>query len=141
MKRLLLLVAAAAFAACGNNPRKTVADRQQDDCVEVLSFYGAKRSATCIAIETGVKEVVETDFAGQVGAGEVYFRIIDIAKPENEALADRYEVTWSALLLNKWRDGKETVTDLTQFAFANARTNPEQFKAELCAEIRKQLGE
>ncbi|MFR9248693.1 MAG: hypothetical protein ACLVK4_01765 [Alistipes shahii] len=40
MKRLLLLVAAAAFAACGNNPRKTVADRQQDDCVEVLCFYG-----------------------------------------------------------------------------------------------------
>ena len=141
MKRLLLLVAAAAFAACGNNPRKTVADRQQDDCVEVLCFYGAKRCATCIAIETGVKEVVETDFAGQVGAGEVYFRIIDIVKPENEALADRYEVTWSALLLNKWRDGKETVTDLPQFAFANARTNPEQFKAELCAEIRKQLGE
>lgn len=101
MKRLLLLVAAAAFAACGNNPRKTVADRQQDDCVEVLCFYGAKRCATCIAIETGVKEVVETDFAGQVGAGEVYFRIIDIVKPENEALADRYEVTWSALLLNK----------------------------------------
>ena len=105
----MLLVAAAAFAACGNNPRKTVADRQQDDCVEVLCFYGAKRCATCIAIETGVKEVVETDFAGQVGAGEVYFRIIDIVKPENEALADRYEVTWSALLLNKWRDGKGSV--------------------------------
>ena len=88
-----------------------------------------------------MKEVAETDFAGQVGAGEVYFRITDIAKPENETLADRNEVTWSALMLNKWRDGKETVTDLTQFAFANARTNPEQFKAELCAEIRKQLGE
>ena len=80
-----------------------------------------------MAIETGVKEVLETDFAGQVGAGE------------NGALADKYEVTWSALLLNKWRDGKETVTDLTRFAFANARTNPERFKAELCAEIRKQL--
>ena len=92
-----------------------------------------------MAIETGVKEDIETDFAGQVGAGEVRFRIIDVAKPENGALADRYEVTWSALLLNKWRDGKETVTDLTSFAFANARTNPERFKAELCAEIRKQL--
>ena len=54
-------------------------------------------------------------------------------------MADKYEVAWSALLLNKWRDGKETVTDLTRFAFANARTNPERFKAELCAEIRKQL--
>ena len=142
MKRLLLLAAAAAFVACGQGPAgKTAADRPQDDCVEVLCFPGAKRCATCIAIETGVKEVLETDFAGQVGAGEVRFRIIDIAKPENEALADRYEVTWSALLLNKWREGKETVTDLTSFAFANARTNPEQFKAELCAEIRKQLGE
>jgi len=89
-----------------------------------------------MAIETGVKEVLETDFAGQVGAGEVRFRIIDVAKPENGALADKYEVAW---LLNKWRDGKETVTDLTRFAFANARTNPERFKAELCAEIRKQL--
>ena len=104
MKRLLLFAAAAAFVACGQGPAgKTAADRPQDDCVEVLCFHGAKRCATCIAIETGVKEVLETDFAGQVG--------------------------------------KETVTDLTSFAFANARTNPEQFKAELCAEIRKQLGE
>lgn len=39
-------------------------------------------------------------------------------------MADRYEVAWSALLLNKWRDGKETVTDLTRFAFANARGKP-----------------
>ena len=140
MKRLLLFAAAAAFVACGQGPAgKTAADRPQDDCVEVLCFYGAKRCATCIAIETGVKEVLETDFAGQVGAGEVRFRIIDAAKPENGALADKYEVAWSALLLNKWRDGKETVTDLTRFAFANARTNPERFKAELCAEIRKQL--
>lgn len=100
---------------------------------------GQNCCATCIAIETGVKEVLETDFAGQIGGGEVRFRIIDAAKPENGALADRYEVAWSALLLNKWRDGKETVTDLTRFAFANARTNPERFKAELCAEIRKQL--
>ena len=81
-----------------------------------------------MAIETGVKEVLETDFAGQIGAGEVRFRIIDVAKLENGALADKYEVAWSALLLNKWRDGKETVTDLTRFAFANARTNPEQIQ-------------
>ena len=50
-----------------------------------------------MAIETGVKEVLETDFAGQIGAGEVRFRIIDVAKLENGALADKYEVAWSAL--------------------------------------------
>ncbi len=138
-KTLLIVLAAVGLSACGNNPRKTTADMPQSDCVEVLCFHGAKRCATCIAIENGVKEVIETDFAGQVSAGEVRFRIIDIAKPENEALADKYEVTWSSLLLNRWRDGQETVTDLTKFAFANARTNPEKFKAELHAEIQKQL--
>lgn len=82
MKRLLLFAAAAAFVACGQGPAgKTAADRPQDDCVKCFVSTG-ERCATCIAIETGVKEV-ETDFAGQVGAGEVRFRIIDAAKPEN----------------------------------------------------------
>ena len=56
-------------------------------------------------------------------------------------MADKYEVAWSSLLLNRWRDGRETVTDLTKFAFANVRTNPKKFKAELRAEIQRQIDE
>lgn len=77
MKRLLLLVAAAAFAACGNNPRKTVADRQQDDCVEVLCFYGAKRCATCIAIVVIVAWLLAYSVAG---LGAFYNRMQAIQK-------------------------------------------------------------
>lgn len=36
---------------------------------------------------------------------------------------------------------KERVRNLTQFAFANARTNPDKFKAGLKAEIEKLLAE
>ena len=107
----------------------------------IASTCSASTARTCIAIENGVKEVIETDFAAQVAAGEVRFRMIDIAKSENEALADKYEVAWSSLLLNRWRDGRETVTDLTKFAFANVRTNPKKFKAELRAEIQRQIDE
>ena len=142
MRKILLIVPAViGLSACGNNSRNTPTDTPQSDCVEVLCFHGAKRCATCIAIEKGVKEVIETDFAAQVAAGEVRFRMIDIAKSENEALADKYEVAWSSLLLNRWRDGRETVTDLTKFAFANVRTNPKKFKAELRAEIQRQIDE
>ena len=138
---VMTLPAVIGLSACGNNSRNTPTDTPQSDCVEVLCFHGAKRCATCIAIENGVKEVIETDFAAQVAAGEVRFRMIDIAKSENEALADKYEVAWSSLLLNRWRDGRETVTDLTKFAFANVRTNPKKFKAELRAEIQRQIDE
>lgn len=140
-KILFAMLALAGLVACGNNSPKAVAETAQRDGVEVLCFHGAKRCATCIAVEKGAKEVVETDFAGQIKDGEVNFRIIDITKPENVALADKYEITWSAILVIKRQDGKETITDLTKFAFANARTNPDKFKAELKAEIAKLLKE
>lgn len=132
-------MAAAVMSACGSMQRNSIVDMPQSDGVGILCFHGAKRCATCLAIEDGIKELLETDFAAQIASGELRFRIVDIAKPENEPLADRYEVSWSALLLCQWRDGVESVTDLTKQAFADARANPEKFKAELQAEIRKQL--
>lgn len=129
------------LAACGNNPRKTTASDPQSDGVEVLCFHGAQRCTTCIAIENGAKEVVETQFADLIEEGKVRFQIIDLTQSEGEALAERYEVTWSSLFVNKWQDGKETVNNLTEFAFATARSNPAKFKAELKTEIEKLLAE
>ena len=58
MRKILLIVPAViGLSACGNNSRNTPTDTPQRDCVEVLCFHGAKRCATCIAIENGVKEV------------------------------------------------------------------------------------
>lgn len=138
MKRLLLLTAAAAFVACGQNPAGNSGDSiRSSDGVEVLSFHAKKRCPTCIAIEILTREVVEADFAAQLADSSLVFREVNIS--EEEALADKYEVTWSSLLVIRHLKGAERVTDLTKFAFANARTNPEKFKAELRAAIRKQL--
>lgn len=138
---LVAVLAAVVLVACGNNPRKTATSDPQSDGVEVLCFHGAKRCVTCTAIENGAKEVAETCFAGQIEAGDMSFRIIDITQPENAALAEKYEIAWSSILLVRRRDGRETVNDLTQFAFANARTNPDKFKAELKTAIEKLLAE
>lgn len=140
MKKLLLLLAVAAFVACGQNPGPKSAEPASPSCgVEVLSFHTRQRCPTCVAIEKLTREVVETDFAAQLANGTLVFRVVDIS--QNEALADKYEITWSSLLVNGHKDGAERVNDLTKFAFANARTNPDKFKAELKTEIAKLLGE
>lgn len=140
MKKLLVMLFSAAFVACGQQPKS--ADSGQESIrngVEVISFHAKKRCPTCIAIERLTREVIESEFAAQLADSTLVLRIVDIT--DNGELADRYEVTWSSLLVNRHDDGQESVNDLTQFAFANARTNPEKFKAGLKAEIEKLLAE
>ena len=54
--------------------------------------------------------------------------MIDISKKENGQIADKYEVTWSSLFVNGWKDGKENVNNMTEFSFSNARKSPDKFK-------------
>lgn len=94
-----------------------------------------------MAIENNAAETVETLFADEVETGTVIFRSVDISAPENERLADDYEVAWSSLFVNRWRDGKETRENLTEFAFANARTAPDAFRNGLAKKITNALND
>lgn len=90
-----------------------------------------------MAIEQRMKETLEEQFADELKDGTLVSRVIDISQPENEALADKYQVTRSSLYLCRWKDGKETSENLTELAFGNARKAPEAFKAGLAARIRE----
>lgn len=125
--------------ACGNNNSnndKAKGEEPKRDCVEVLYFHGKQRCATCMAIEKNAKEAVEAQFAEELKNGTVVFKSIDISKDENEKIAAKYEVTWSSLIISRWKDGKESCENLTEFAFANARTAPDAFKSWVADKIR-----
>lgn len=140
MKKALIAAFAALFVACGHTPGNGNAARPaMADGVEVLSFHTKKRCPTCVAIERLTREVVETDFAAALADGSLRLRVACIA--EEEALADKYEVVWSSLLVVRCADGEERVSDLTQLAFATARTDSARFRAALKAEIEKLLAE
>lgn len=81
------------------------------------------------------KEAVEAQFEEQLKNGSLVFKTIDISKEENEAIADKYEVTWSSLFLVRYQSGKESAENLTKYAFANARTAPDTFKQGLTEKI------
>lgn len=126
--------------ACGGGNSKTQKNNDADntkDRIEVLYFHGKQRCATCMAIEQRTRETLEEQFADEMKAGTLLFRVVDISQPENEALADKYEVTWSSLFVCRWKGGRETPENLTEFAFGNARTAPDVFKTGLAARIRE----
>ncbi|MDD3406242.1 MAG: nitrophenyl compound nitroreductase subunit ArsF family protein [Paludibacteraceae bacterium] len=138
MKKLLLLLAIiSSFVACGNAQKQTetAATKINDNSLDVLYFHGKQRCITCRAIETLTKEVLDADFAEVQKSGKVIFKIIDISQKENEAIADKYEVTWSSLILDK--GGK--VVNLTDMGFSYAKNQPDVFKSKLKEEIAKLL--
>ena len=82
-----------------------------------------------MAIEKNAKEAVEAAFADELKNGTLVFR----------AIAEKYEVTWSSLFISKWKAGKETYENLTEYAFANARTAPATFKNGVAEKVRTLL--
>lgn len=115
------------------------AQQKSNDYVEVLYFHGMQRCMTCRAIEKYAKEVVYTDFAREVKAGKVRFKVVDISTAEGENIANNYRVTWSSLFVNDWKKGKENRHDLTAMGFKNARQQTDVFKKELRKQITSLL--
>lgn len=131
-KVLFILMAIVALTSCGNNQTanaQTSSKATQKEYVEVLYFHGKQRCVTCNAIEKLTKEVIDKDFAQQLKDGKIIFKVIDISTKEGEKIADKYEVTWSSLYINKWKDGKEVKNNMTDFGFSYAKSSPDVFKA------------
>ena len=127
-----------ACAAHHAGDSATVADSVKCDSVCVMVFHGVKQCQTCEAIKLNSREVVEQAFAGR----NVSFQIIDFSKDENKAIAEKYEVAWTSLILvGKNADGSEVVNNLSTMAIKekNAREKTAEFRAALTDEIGKML--
>lgn len=154
MKKLIffLFVLLLGATACTNHKQENATTSTIDstlhvqnavtpprDVVQVLYFHGKQRCLTCNAIEKEVKHLLTSEFSTELNNKAIDFRIIDISKPENEQLVNRYEISWSSLLINDWSNGTEIVNNLTEFAFAKARNNPEEFRKQLTTKISESL--
>jgi ABC-type glycerol-3-phosphate transport system substrate-binding protein len=124
MKKItFILTIALALAGCNQTAKKadssSAAETTADaNTVNVYYFHGKQRCATCIAVGDVAKATVEKSFAGNK---KVVFTEINVSDKTNEALAEKYEVTWNALIIAKGEDS----VDITQQAFASALENPQ----------------
>ena len=140
-KDLLMIALCMGLVACGNSNVKSEpkADTQtKADVVEVLYFHSKQRCASCITIEKHTKELVDSAYAEELKNGKLVFKSVDITKEED--LAERYGVSWSSLIFVDYdKSGNESVANLTEFAFGNARIAPDKFKEGLSERITEML--
>ena len=136
------MLVSLVMLACGEKSNAVTAKEQAagaKDCVEVLYFHGKQRCVTCRAIEKNAKDLLDAKFAEQMRQGRVVWRVIDISQKENAQIAEKYQVTWSSLFLVSHKNSKERAENLTEFAFGNARSNPDKFKEGLQQRINQAL--
>ena len=139
-----VLLASFSMSACSfsNEEQKnevTVEVAKEGGVVEVLYFHGKQRCATCVAIENETKALMSGELASLVEEGRVVMKVIDITTDDGKTIANKYKVSYSSLFVVVKNGDKEKAEDLTRFAFANARNNPEEYREELKNMIMKSL--
>lgn len=135
MKRWYLLASIALLLlSCGSNTQTTDANIANDGKLHIYYFHTAKRCPTCLAIQQVTEQVLQTNYSQHLG-DKIVYQAVNLSDPQNAALANTYQVAWSSLILHR-----DTLRiDLTQDAFAYARTEPERFQQLLNEHIQQLL--
>lgn len=139
VKIFTILAIGLIFTACnGQTKNKAQSTNQSISKIEVLDFHSTHRCMTCNAIEANTKYTLETFFSNELKVKKITFQIINVDDKKNEKIAEKFEASGTALILNVIKNGKETKIDLTDFAFMKGN-DKEAFSKELKAKIEKEL--
>ena len=85
-------------------------------------------------------DIMTTLFAIMVVLFAVSYSRFRIKETELKKLADKYEVSWSSLIIVDYdKYGKEQAKNMTEFGFANARTASDNFKKGIKEQINRML--
>ena len=138
--KLFTVLAMALLLTCcsGQSNSKEESVDQTISKIEVLDFHSTHRCMTCNAIEANTKYTLNTYFAKELTAEKISFHVINVDEKENEEVAEKFEASSTALILNVIKGGKETQINLTSFAFLKG-TDQEAFSKELKAKIDMEL--
>lgn len=104
--------------------------------LKILYFHATMRCPTCNAIEDNARKLLDKSFRSRLDNGEIKFESYNVDETANKALVDKYQISFSTLLLIK---GDGTKIDFTSKAFQYALVNPAKYEALLKEEIKKNL--
>lgn len=142
MKKLTLIlsIAAGLFTACNNSALKsdtesaelytTKASVMKQNRLEVYCFHGTRQCETCKNMKANTRKVLNMYFADQLKDSSLVFDIVDVDDVQNEVLAEKFQATGTALMVNKVVNGKDSIIDWSDFAFEKAN-NEEIYIPEL----------
>ncbi|WP_298496942.1 nitrophenyl compound nitroreductase subunit ArsF family protein [uncultured Algibacter sp.] len=139
IKFLAILTISLLLMAC-NDQTKSKAQSLDTTIskIEVFDFHSTHRCMTCNAIEANTKYTLDTYFSDELNEEKISFKVLNVDDKENENIAEKFEASGTALILNVIKNGKETKIDLTEFAFMEGN-DQEAFSKALKSKIEAQL--
>lgn len=141
MKKVLLIAAIAilsiSFGNCSNGKANTDDKNSSSTSVsaasiQILYFHGDRRCPTCIKVGEVSQNLYNTKYSKN---SVVTFKEVNIDKDENKAIAEKYQVTGSSLMI----DVNGEVKNITVDAFKYAKTDPSKLEALIIEIIEKGL--
>lgn len=119
------------FSACNggaqNSKKQTESTALNISKIEVIQFHSEHRCITCNLIEKLSREALQE-------SPEIPFKMVNVDDPQNEKIAQEFQAVGTSLFLYNPISKKKK--ELTEFAFMNASSNPEEFKKGLLKEIK-----
>ncbi len=134
-KMSILFVVFLLFVSCGKTESAEQVEEENEPAkVTVYYFHGKQRCRTCVAIQQTAQSAVESYFSDNK---DVRFVEVDFSDKKNDALAEKYEVAYSSLIIATADD----YSDITDRAFALAVSNPEELKTVINQEVSNFLNQ
>lgn len=141
MKKVLLAFAIAivliSFGSCGDtntqakeNMASAVAESAPT--IQILYLHGERRCATCIKVGEVSLNLYNTKYANNTN---VIYKEINTDKEENKAIAEKYQITSSSLII----DVNGEVKNITVDAFKYAKTDAAKLETIITDIIEKGL--
>ncbi|WP_417860325.1 nitrophenyl compound nitroreductase subunit ArsF family protein [Winogradskyella sediminis] len=136
---LVVITLSLILTSCVDETKKDNSALDQSvSKIEVMDFHSTHRCMTCNAIEANTKFTLDTYFSHELKADKISFQVINVDDEKNEKLAEKFEASGTALILNVIKNGSENKIDLTEFAFMNG-TDQDAFSRALKSKIETQL--
>lgn len=132
VKAIFVLPLLVFIISCGADAQAVT--ENSGSFLEVLDFHNEHRCATCLKIESNTRKILSDFYSKEVQSGIITFRLINVDEKANDALVKKFQAYGTTLIVYTVKDGKESIIDLTSFAFMNF-DNPEKFADGLRKEI------
>ena len=88
--------------------------------LEIYAFHGTRQCETCKNMKANTKATLDKYFIEELKSGKIIYQVIDVDDSKNEKLAEKFEATGTALMVNKVVNGKDSIVDWSDFAFDKA---------------------